>query len=372
MQPLTAEMLAGIESWVRIETHTPDVADVNRLMRLVADSFATIGARVVRVPGRDGSGDHLSIASDWGGDGPGVLVLCHLDTVHPKGTLAGGLPFRVEGDRAYGPGIYDMKACAYLAFAALRELVRARTVTPLPIRMLYTSDEEIGSPTSRALIEREAARAKYVLVVEPAREGGRIVTARKGVGRYVLTAHGRAAHAGGRHQDGRSAIVEIARHIVAIEARTDYARGLTFNVGQVRGGTADNVVPQTCSANIDMRVVSLADAAEMDRYFTTLQPFDPDIRLEVAGDLNRPPFETNAGVARLFEHARGLAQEIGIDLQGMHAGGGSDGNFTAHLVPTLDGLGADGAEAHTHGEHILLSSLVPRMTLLRRLFETLA
>ncbi len=367
----TQDMLDGIEHWVSIETHTRDTADINRLMDHVADGFRALDARVRRVPGSDGCGDHLDIQSPWGGDEPGVLVLCHLDTVHPKGTITTELPFRIEGERAYGPGIYDMKASAFGAYWALREIVRAGGTTPLPIRFLYTSDEEIGSPTSRRLIEAAADNAKYVLVTEAAREGGRIVTARKGVARYVLTAHGRPAHAGSRHQDGRSAIVEISRHILAIEGMTDYTRGLTFNVGQVRGGTADNVVPQVCTANIDMRVASLADGAELDRFFKALKPYDPDVRLEVTGGLNRPPFEKNAGVAALFEHAKGVAREIGIDLRDMHTGGGSDGNFTAHKVPTLDGLGADGQGAHTLEEHILIPSLLPRMLLMRRLYETL-
>ena len=364
-------ILDGIRQWVEIESHTPDTDGVNRVMTLAAAGFAAAGAHITRVPGRDDFGDHIRADTPWDPDKPGILVLCHLDTVHPKGTLASGLPFRVEGDRAYGPGIYDMKGGAYLAFVALREILRQGTRTPLPIRMLYASDEEVGSPTSRALIETEARRAKFVLVTEPARDGGKIVVSRKGVGRYVLTAHGRPAHAGARHEDGRSAVLEIARHVVAIEAMTDYARGLTFNVGQIRGGTADNVVPQTCSAHIDVRVQSISDADAIDRRFRALTPFNPDVRLEVSGGLNRPPFEKNAGVAALFERARGLARGLDIDLVGVATGGGSDGNFTAQTVPTLDGLGVDGHGAHTLDEHLLVSSLVPRMRLLRRLFETL-
>src|ERR671923_375954 len=168
-------LLSGISTWVEIESQTADVQGVNRLMERVATGFRQAGARVERISGGGKTGDHLAIASPWGGDGPGVLVLCHLDTVHPKGTLA-HFPFRVEGDRAFGPGIYDMKGGAYLAYAAYRSLAEAGGTTPLPLRFLYTSDEEIGSPTSRALIEAYAANAKYVLVTEPARDGGKIVT----------------------------------------------------------------------------------------------------------------------------------------------------------------------------------------------------
>jgi glutamate carboxypeptidase len=369
-QTTVADLLAGIQSWVEIETPTGHFAGLELQMTLAAQNFSDAGARVTRLPGRDGQGDHLSIESRWG-SGPGVLLLCHLDTVHPVGTLAGELPFRIDGDRAFGPGIYDMKGGAYAAFAAFRELALAGKPTPLPVRFLITSDEEVGSPTSRALIEQAAESAKYVLVTEPARDGGKIVVARKGVGRYVLTAHGRPSHAGAQHQDGRSAILELARQVVAIEGLTDYARGITFNVGQIFGGTADNVRPAKATAHIDMRVVTLADALAIDRHLNSLTPHDPDIRLEIEGGLNRPPYEKNAGVAQLFEHARLLARDLDIDLIGVSTGGGSDGNFTAHLVPTLDGLGVDGRGAHTHDEHIYISSIHPRMMLLKRLMETL-
>lgn len=366
----TAELLAGMRTWVEIETPTGHLDGLARQMSVTADAFSAAGARVTRLPGRDGQGDHLSIESRWG-SGPGVLVLCHLDTVHPVGTLAANLPFRVDGDRAFGPGICDMKGGAYAAYAAFRELAEQGDATPLPVRFLITSDEEIGSPTSRVLIEAAAENASYVLVTEAARDGGKIVVARKGVGRYVLTAHGRPAHSGARHQDGRSAILELARQIVHIEGLTDYERGITFNVGQVVGGTADNVVPAKATANIDMRVVSMEDADVMDHHLKSLRPKDVDIRLEIEGGLNRPPYEKNAAVAHLFEHARHVAADIGIDLIGVATGGGSDGNFTAHKVATLDGLGVDGAGAHTLEEHIFVSSIRPRTTLLKRLMQTL-
>lgn len=367
--PSADELLAGIARWVEFETHTADVPGVNALMDHVADGYRGVDARVERIPGRDGRGDHLSITSPWGGAGKGVLVLCHLDTVHPRGTLA-EFPYRVEGDRAYGPGIYDMKGGAYLAYAAYRS-VAAQGGCALPVRLLYTSDEEVGSPTSRTLIEHAADNASHVLVVEPARDGGKIVTSRKGVARYLLEAHGRPAHSGGKHSQGRSAILEVARHVTAIEALTDFARGLTFNIGQIKGGTADNTVPAYCEASIDMRLVTMADGEAMEKHLMSLKPYNPDVRIKVSGQINRPPYETNAGGERLFAHARGLAREIGIELEGCFTGGGSDGNFTAHKVPTLDGLGVDGNGAHTHEEHLLVSSLVPRFTLLRRLMETL-
>jgi glutamate carboxypeptidase len=376
---LTQRLLDGIRSWVEIESHTADVAGVNACMSACAAGWQAIGASVKRIPGTSlpgvaGGGDHLLVDAPWnrpGSNEPGILILCHLDTVHPKGTIK-DLPFRIDGDRAYGPGIYDMKGGAYLAFAAVRAFATDGKAAALPVRVLYVADEEIGSPASRPLIEQEGARAKFVLVVEPARDGGRIVTARKGVARFVITAHGRPAHAGARHELGRSAIVELAQHVVAIENMTDYARGLTFNFGQIKGGTADNVVPALAEATLDMRVASVADGNEMVAKILSLQPYNPDVQLTVTGGLNRPPYaETRAGAA-LFEHARKVAAPIGIDLIGVATGGGSDGNFVAEKVATLDGLGVDGNGAHTMDEHLLISSLVPRFRLLKGMLETLA
>ena len=372
--PFTATaLLDEIRAWVAIESPTDDPAAVNRMADRVAADATKAGARLARMPGTDGFGDHFLVSSPWGAeDEPGILVLSHLDTVHPTGTLAGPAPFRVEGDVAFGPGIYDMKGGALLALAALRHLIGAGQPTPLPIRQLFVADEEVGSLTSRAIIEREARRARFVLVTEPAREGGRVVTARKGVARFDLRVTGRAAHSGTRHGDGRSAIKELARQIVDIEAMSDPATGLTVNVGVIRGGTRANVVAATAEAEIDMRLPDAATGEAAMARLRALRPYDPDVTLAVTGGMNRPAFTKSPGIAQLFEHARGLAAEIGIDLQDLATGGGSDGNFTAALgVPTLDGLGVDGQGAHTHAEQLLISSLVPRATLLLRLFQTL-
>jgi glutamate carboxypeptidase len=368
--PDTAELLRGIRSWVENESHTADAAGVNRVMDVCAEGWHSVGARVERIKGRDGFGGHLSVSSPWGGDGPGVLVLCHLDTVHPRGTIK-DLPFRIDGDQVFGPGIYDMKGGAYLAFGAYQAIARAGHTTPLPLRFLYTADEEVGSPTSRDLIVAHAKHAKYVLVTEPARDGGKIVTSRKGVARFVLTAHGRPAHAGARHRDGRSAILEVARQIVDIEAMTDDARGVTFNVGQITGGTAENVVPATCEASIDMRIKTVADAEYFEAHFRALKSYNPDVSIQVTGGLNRPPYEMNEAGAGLYAHAQKVASGVGIDLIGVATGGGSDGNFTAPFVATLDGLGVDGDGAHTLHEHMLASSLQPRMLLHKGMYETL-
>jgi glutamate carboxypeptidase len=365
------DLLAEIRSWVEIESPTTDAAAVNRMVDKVEADAAAAGMTVRRMPGRDGYGDHLLVETPGGRNVPGILVLSHLDTVHPLGTLAKELPFRVDGDAAYGPGIYDMKGGALLAFAAMRYLVRAGRSDMLPVRQLLVSDEEVGSPTSRALIEEEARRARYVLVTEPAREGGRVVTARKGVARFELKITGRAAHSGSRHEDGRSAVRELARQILDLEAMTDYATGVTVNVGVASGGTRANVVPEEAFAEIDMRVPNpvIGDAAVAR--VLAIKPHDPDVTLTITGGLNRPGYEKSPEIAALFERAKTLAAGIGIDLMDMKTGGGSDGNFTAAIAPTLDGLGVDGSGAHTHQEQLFVSSLVPRATLLLRLMETL-
>ncbi|MCG8694889.1 MAG: M20/M25/M40 family metallo-hydrolase [Minwuiales bacterium] len=372
------EILEGIREWVMIETPSNDGAAVNKLVDLVGEQMNRLDMRLERVPGRDGYGDVLMARTPWGAaeggdDEPGILVLSHLDTVHPIGTIENELPYRREGDSVFGPGIYDMKGGAYLAYYALRHIMREGRETPLPITFLYVPEEEIGSPTSREIIEREALKNKYVLVTEPAREGGRIVTARKGVGHFKIEVTGKPAHAGMRHQDGASAIREMARQILAVEALTDYDRGITTNVGLVSGGTGTNVVPAHCVAEAEARLPDPETADEICAKILGLQSSDPDVTITVTGGMNRPPYRKSEAIAALFEHAQGLAEEIGFDLKDVPlTGGGSDGNFTAGLgVPTLDGLGVDGRGAHAHDEQLYVSSLAPRAALMIRLLETL-
>src|SRR6201991_1180317 len=235
-------ILDGIRRWVEIETPTELPAQVNKLADLVAGGYRDLPATVERIAGKDGRGDHLVARSAWGQDAPGILVLSHLDTVHPLGFIE-RLPFSIQGNSAFGPGIYDMKGGAYLAYHAFRQLC-ANGASPLGVTQLFVSDEEIGSPTSRTLIEAEGQKAKYVLVTEPARDGGKIVTGRKGVGRFEVFIKGQPAHAGTRPQDGRSAIRELANVIQTLEAMNDVARGITVTVGVVRCGTRPNVIPE--------------------------------------------------------------------------------------------------------------------------------
>jgi glutamate carboxypeptidase len=370
------EVLTGIVEWVSIESPSHDAKSVNKVVDHVEGQFRDLGLKLERIPGRDGFGDILECKTppEWShGEGKGILVLAHLDTVHPIGMIEKDLKVRREGDSIFGPGIYDMKAGGYIAYYALRHLVRQGKKTKLPVTFLFIPEEEVGSPTSRARIEEAARGHKYALVMEPGRDGDRVVTSRKGVGRFVMTVKGRASHAGVRHEDGRSAILEMARQIVRIEGKTDYKRGITCNVGLISGGTGVNVVSAECTAEIDLRVPDPRTAEEMVDWFLKLEPIGPDVEVTVEGGMNRPPYQKDAGIAGLFEKAQAIYREIGKDLKDVPlTGGGSDGNFTAALgIPTLDGLGADGKGAHAAYEQIYYSSLVPRTYLCTRLLETL-
>ena len=366
----SGSILDGIRRWVEIETPTEAPEQVNKLASLVAGLYRDLPASIERIAGRDGCGDHLVARSSWGQDTPGILILSHLDTVHPIGFIE-RLPFKIEGDSAFGPGIYDMKGGAYIAYHAFRQLCADDSRSLLGITQLYVSDEEIGSPTSRALIEREGQKAKYVLVTEPARDGGKIVTGRKGVGRFEVFIKGVPAHSGTRPQDGRSAIRELANVIQALEAMNDPKRGITVNVGVVRGGTRPNVIAEEAYAEVDARLPTIADAEEIVPKILNLKSRSEGVTVTVTGALNRPPYEKGNAGAALYEHARTLATEIGFELVDTFTGGGSDGNFTAPTTATLDGLGVDGKGAHTHYEQLTISSIEPRARLLYRLYQTL-
>lgn len=370
------EVLTGIQDWIRIESPTSDAGAVNRMMARAAADYTAFGTRVQRIEGRDGFGDHLLAVADSlcppeARDGPGIMVLSHLDTVHPLGSIERDNPLRIEDDQLFGPGAEDMKGGTHIAMAAIRQLAREGRRTHLPIRHLMVSDEEIGSPTSREYIEREARRARYVIVTEPARLGGKIVTARKGLGQFTITARGKPAHAGAEHHLGVSAVREIAHQVLALEAMTDYARELTVNVGTIKGGSRFNVVPEWASVEVDVRMPNAAIGEEIVARIRGLRPVDPRVELVVEGGINRPGYEKTPEIAALYEHARGLAAEIGFELIDLKTGGGSDGNFTAQIAPTLDGMGVDGDGGHTHEERLYISSIVPRTQLLMRLFETL-
>lgn len=364
-------LLDELRGWVETETPTTDAAAVNRLMDHAQAELSAVGAVLERIPGVNGFGDNLVARTP--GTGKPILIAGHLDTVWDHGKLAGDMPFRIDGARAHGPGIYDMKAGSFLAFHAVREILRQGTATNRPITLLLTPDEEVGSPTSRALIEREAAGAAAVLIPEPAGgPQGACVTARKGVGRFDVKIHGVSAHAGGNWSEGRSAVVALAGLIAQVHALVDLPRGVTTNIAPIWGGSRPNVVPPEAGCEIDLRVTSIADGAEFEARILALAGEHDGLRIAVTGGMNRPPMAETAENLALYDIARSLAAEAGYDLPKQHRGGGSDGNFTAAMgIPTLDGLGCTGAGAHAPFEHILWADLAPRGRVLCGLLERL-
>jgi glutamate carboxypeptidase len=365
------DLLAELATWVRLETPTTDAAAVNRLVDLAERDLARAGAALTRVPGRDGFGDSL-IARTTGPKGrKPILVAGHLDTVWSHGTLA-TMPYHVNGEKAHGPGIYDMKAGSFLAFHAVRAILQGRLATRHPITLLLTPDEEVGSPTSRALIEREAGGAAAVLIPEPAGKGGACVTSRKGVGRFTLRVEGKASHAGTGALDGASATVELAHQILALHKMAEPDDGILINTAPVWGGTRPNVVAAAAGCEIDLRVNSHRDGELMTARILALESRVAGCRVMVEGGINRPPYEENPAIVALYEKARAMAERVGLKLPRQHRGGGSDGNFTAAMgIPTLDGLGCPGAGAHAVHEHILWPQLAPRAALMAGLLETL-
>jgi len=372
--PDTAQLVAGIQSWMRCESPTSSPAGVAAMAALVAEHARALGLRVAVTPLGEHVGPLLYATNRAEGDTrKGILVLAHLDTVHPIGTLQDN-PIRIEGDKLYGPGGYDMKAGIYLALSALAGLAEPGA-TRLPVDFLMVPDEETGSHASRPHIERYAAQAKYGLVCEPARaNGGKCVTARKGTGMLRLGVKGRAAHAGVAHQLGRSAIREMAHQVLALEAITDYDRGITVSVGTISGGTATNTVPAQCRCVVDFRVPDMGAAQDVLRRMRELCAVGPDVELDIDVELNRPPMVKDEAASALLALAQGHAREAGFDLEDAPmTGGGSDANFTSAMgVPTLDGLGADGDGAHTLYEHILVSTLEQRTKFWHMLLRDLA
>jgi len=359
-------LLEGLLRWVEIDTPTGDVEGMARLLDVVTRDYEGIGALVERIPGRNGLGDHILVRMPWG-RGPGILSVAHLDTVCSPGYVR----IHRDGDRFYGPGIADMKGGGYLAFAAARALATESERAGLPFAVLYNSDEEIGSPTSRDIIESLARESRFALIAEPARRD-EVVTFRKGRSKYSLQAHGRASHAGSAHAQGRNAISEIASQIVELDKLTDYATGTTINVGQINGGTATNVVAEFASCDIDVRFERNLRGSGMHEHILNLAPLTRDIDLKVSGDIERPCFERSEATVALFDLARAEAKRMGVDLTEFSSGGVSDGNLTAAMgTPTLDGLGVIGNNWHSPDEHILVSALPRRAALIDAMLTSL-
>jgi glutamate carboxypeptidase len=362
-----ADTLQTLETLVRLESPSTDKAAVDRCGAVLAGMLRAAGADV-DVLSQVERGNHLRARIP--GEGRPVLILGHFDTVWPAGTLE-RMPLTRDGDRLYGPGTFDMKAGIAIALGAIGALRATRTTHP-PMTMLWTTDEEIGSETSRDTVESEARNAAVVLVLEPALPGGALKTARKGCGEFEITVHGVAAHAGLDPGKGASAIHELASQIAAIERFQDLPRGISVNVGIIAGGSRPNVVAEEARAIVDVRAPTREAADAVEAAFRGLQPTRPGTRLTVKGGFERPPMERSPAGVELFSRASAVAFSLGRELGEGSAGGGSDGNFTAALgVPTLDGLGAIGDGAHAAHEHVDVTALPWRAALVAGLLAHL-
>ncbi|UTD30717.1 M20/M25/M40 family metallo-hydrolase [Bradyrhizobium sp. WD16] len=363
-------MLQGLRPWVECESPTWDAAAVERMLDLACRDFALAGANIERIAGRGGFAGCVRARFPHPKQGaPGLLIAGHLDTVHPIGTLA-QLPFRRDGSRCYGPGILDMKGGNYLSLEAVRQLQRAAIATPLPVTFLLTPDEEVGTPSTRDLIEAEAARNRYVLVPEPARGETGVVTGRYAIARFNLEAAGKPSHAGATLAAGRSAIREMARRIIEIDGMT--TADCTFSVGIVHGGQWVNCVASHCTGEALSMAKRQADLDRGVERMLALSGTENEVTFTVTRGVTRPVWEPGEKTMALFETARRVARTLGIELTHSSAGGGSDGNFTGAMgIATLDGLGVRGDGAHTLQEHIEVESLAQRGRLMAGLLAVL-
>lgn len=367
----TDAMIAGLRPWVECESPTYDPAAVARMMDLVAFDCAAMGATVEIIPGRMGCGPSVRARMPHPDIGkPGILVSGHFDTVHPVGTLVQN-PFRVEGDKVYGPGIQDMKSGNYIALEAMRQITRAGLKTPLPVTFLFTPDEEIGSPATRALIEAEALANRYFLCPEPARPENGVTTGRYAIARFEITCAGVPSHAGANPENGISAVRELAHRIIEIEAMT--SADCTFSVNDVTSGRWVNCVPSSARAQVLSMAKEQADLDAGVARMLALAGTRNGVTFTVTQTVTRPVWENDQPeTMALYDIAKGLAAEMGMGLPYASMGGGSDANFSGALrVASLCSLGVAGAGLHTLDEHILASGLVPRARLLAGLYCTL-
>ncbi len=361
-----------IERWVSCESPSRDTAAVNRMQDIVEADLAAPGIEISRIAGGDGEADVVIGRAGPANNQPPVLVLSHIDTVHPMGTIERDLPLRREGDRLYGPGALDMKGGAVMGLTAFRAAV-ADDALRRPVIYMFTPDEEIGAIHTRGLIEQMAQGVGHVLVTEPARPGGRVVTARRGSGRFDVHLRGIPAHSGSGQDIGRSAIREAAHQILRIEAAADRERGISVTVGLMKGGTASNTIPEHAWFNVDFRITHPEDAERMEALVRGLEPVDPDVEITVEGCITRPPYQKSPEIAALHARVQEIGNELGLPLEELPlAGGGSDGNFTAAMgIPTMDGLGIEGAGAHTLEEYAIITSVGLRTELMYRLLTRL-
>ena len=361
-------MAAMLRRWVEQESPSNDKAACDRMAECIAQEFTSLGARTHLHLDKH-AGNHLQIDFSGPRGVKPVLLVGHYDTVYDLGTLK-HMPYRETRDRICGPGVLDMKGGIVQIFFALAELQKAGM--PCPVTILLVSDEEVGSASSRSITEKLAAKSTAALVCEPAAgEHGALKTGRKGVGDFLLNVQGVASHSGLDFEKGQSAVLEIAHQIEKISGFTDLKRGTTVNAGVIRGGTRSNVVASDAEAEIDVRVWKLKDVDRVTKMMHALKPRNRKCRLTVTGGVNRPPMERSTGTIELFTKAQTIAKELGFALQEAQVGGGSDGNFTAALVPTLDGLGAVGDGAHAKHEFIFTGQMPKRAALLAALIQAL-
>jgi glutamate carboxypeptidase len=355
-----------------VETESPshDKAAVDRVGVIVAEEARKLGAQVEVIPNTE-TGDHVLARFQPSSltiyPSKPILILCHMDTVFPLGTIQ-KTPFREDGDKIFGPGTLDMKAGIVISLAAIEEAQKQSLTRP--VTLLCTSDEEIGSHTSRALIESLAKESALVLVMEGALLDGSLKTWRKGVGGFWVKVKGRAAHSGGDHQAGRNAIEEMAYQIITIQKITDYSKQTTLNVGVIKGGTVSNVVPEECSIQVDVRVMQPDEWERVEVVMKSLKPVLDDTTIEVSGGLNRPPMPFDETMKATFEKAKSIAMHVGMNLTAGGTGGASDGNFVAALgIPVLDGMGAVGEGYHSEREYIFAASMEQKAKLITALIH---
>jgi len=375
------DMKSLLKQLVETESPSTDKAAVNRVGAIVADEARRLGADIEIVPVKD-AGDHVIArffpspqqgapfgdAKGVGVRGDNILLLCHMDTVFPLGTLE-KMPYREADSKIFGPGVLDMKSGIVISLAAIEELQNTGSLNR-PVTLLCTSDEELGSLSSQTLIETLARESELVLVLESALLDGSLKTWRKGVGEFWIKVKGRAAHAGGAHEEGRNAIEEMAHHVLAVQKLTNYSRQTTLNVGVIHGGTVSNVVPEEAIAQIDVRIMQPGEWERIEAEMRALQPVLDGTSLEVKGGLNRPPMPFDDRAQTTFVKARSIAESNGIELKAGGSGGGSDANFVAPLgIPVLDGLGAVGEGYHSEREFIFADSLQERAKLLALLLR---
>ena len=359
-----------LHAMVRLESHTFDKPGVDAFAEFLAREFRRRGAQVDIVP-EARRGNLLRARWQSGAPRKVVMLLGHLDTVWPRGTIE-VRPFRIEQGKAYGPGIFDMKSGILVALMICQAFGEGNLDPEKDVVFFFTPDEEIGTEAGLPHLQAEAAGCQAVLCLEPSLPGGKVKTFRKGVGGFRVRVEGIAAHAGVDHEKGANAIAELARLIVRLQEMTDYGRGITVNAGKVAGGTAANVVPAAAEAEVDFRVSTAADAEWLEGRLRSLAPTDPRCVLRIEGGLNRPPLERTPAVVALYEAARGIGRRLGMELGEGSTGGGSDGSFTAAMgIPTLDGLGVEGDGAHAVNEHIVVDDIPRRAALLGELIRIL-